>query len=82
MHMLETPDMNIRVNAERQGRFVHVQIGLMVTPEVATEMIEGIRAMREQIPGAELSERTKFVDGITAEVAKCASAIMAGPEKK
>lgn len=78
MNTYQNKDVTIRVAAEPAGRFVQLQVAVMMKPEHAVQMVEGVRALNAEIPGDAEPDRAKFIDDITHALADAASRVVSG----
>ncbi len=66
--IFSTPDMNLQVEASRADRFVQVQIGITMTPDLANYIMMAIRGSRDSLPGPEDPKRAAFIDDILQQI--------------
>jgi hypothetical protein len=78
LNTYQTKDVTIRAASEPAGRFVQMQIAIMMKPEHAVQLVEAVRALNMQIPGDADPARSNFIDQITRELANSASHVVSG----
>jgi len=80
LNTYQTKDVTIRVACEpaSAGRFVQMQVAIMMRPEHAAQLVEAVRAINAEVPGEEDPGRMAFVDGVTRELAEAASSVASG----